>query len=166
MHAAHERIIYEKLKKDFDLEQMPTQQLLVPLNLSLSEREADLVENAADFFQSLGFEVARLGKENISVRTIPQALATGPVEQLIRDVITDYSKLENSAKVKERIYKLLSTLACHTAVRAKHRLSIQEMNALLRDMEKTEHSGQCNHGRPTCLKLSLAELDKLFLRGR
>lgn len=166
MHAAHERIIYEKLKKDFDLAQMPTQQLLMPMTLALSEREADLVENAADFFQALGFEVARLGQENISVRTVPQALSNGPIEQLIRDIITDYSKLENSEKVKEHIYKLLSTLACHTAVRAKHRLNIAEMNALLRDMEKTEHSGQCNHGRPTCLKLSLAELDKLFLRGR
>ena len=114
----------------------------------------------------LGFSVERIGKETIAVREVPQLLADGPIEQLIRDIITDLLEHGVSTRAQENIHRLLGTLACHTAVRARHQLTVPEMNALLRDMEKTDHSGQCNHGRPTCVKLSLSELDKLFLRGQ
>ena len=113
----------------------------------------------------MGFAVERIGKETIAVREVPQLLADGPIEQLIRDIITDILDMAK-VRARKKINRLLGTLACHGAVRANRRLSIPEMNALLRDMEKTDHSGQCNHGRPTCVKLSLDDLDKLFLRGR
>lgn len=166
MHAAHERIMYEKMKMEFAAQQLAIQILLVPLTLVLSEREAELVDEQADFFQQLGFAVARMAKETIVIRSVPQVLAQGPIEQLVRDIIADLLMHGDSTRAQEHIHKLLSTLACHSAVRAKRRLTIPEMNALLRSMEKTDHSGQCNHGRPTCVQLSLDDLDKLFMRGR
>lgn len=166
MHAAHERVLYEKMKKAFAEKNMPVQMMLVPLTLSLSEREADCVQNFPEFFNELGFTVERMGKETIIVRAVPQWLKEGSIDQLVRDVITDLLEQGKSTRTQESIHKLLSTLACHTAVRAHHSLTIPEMNALLRAMETTDHSGQCNHGRPTTLQLSLQELDKLFLRGR
>jgi DNA mismatch repair protein MutL len=166
MHAAHERIIYEKMKTAYAQQQIPIQLLLVPLTIKLSEREADCAEQAAEFFAQLGFQVARMSKETLIVRAVPLWFADAPVEQLIRDIITDLLTNGSSSRAQEQVHHLLGTLACHSAVRAKRRLTIAEINALLRDMEKTEHSGQCNHGRPTCVNFSLAELDKLFLRGR
>lgn len=166
MHAAHERILYEKMKKEFAQEKMVMQTLLVPLTLKLSERETDLVEEQPDLFTKLSFSVERIAKDTVIVRAVPQLLANGPIDQFIRDIITDLLTQETTSITHETIFRLFSTMACHHAVRAKHRLSIPEMNALLRDMEKTEHSGQCNHGRPTITKLSLQDLDKLFLRGR
>ncbi|HEX4045132.1 MAG TPA: DNA mismatch repair endonuclease MutL, partial [Gammaproteobacteria bacterium] len=166
MHAAHERIVYEKMKTAYAAQHIPIQTLLVPMTISLSEREADCAEQAIPFFTQLGFQVERIGKAILAVRGLPQWLAQGPVEQLIRDVISDLLEQGHSTRAQEQIDKLLGTLACHNAVRAKRRLNLTEMNALLRDMEKTEHSGQCNHGRPTYVQLSVEELDKLFLRGR
>jgi len=166
MHAAHERVLYEKMKTSWQSEQMAVQKLLVPLTISLSEREADAVEQSPEIFQQLGFAVARISKETIAIREVPQLLADGPMDQLLRDVIADLLEQGGSSRVQERINHLLGTLACHTAVRANHQLGIPEMNALLRQMEKTEHAGQCNHGRPTCVELTLEELDKLFMRGR
>ena len=166
MHAAHERVLYEKLKTAYANQTMPVQTLLLPLSISLSEREADLVEQHPALFLQLQFKVERIAPTAIMVREVPRLLADGPYEQLLRDVIADVVVLGESTRVHENINRLLGTLACHTAVRAHHHLTIPEMNALLRDMEKTEHSGQCNHGRPTCVTLSLADLDKLFLRGR
>jgi DNA mismatch repair protein MutL len=166
MHAAHERVVYEKMKTALANQHMPVQTLLVPYTIAISEREADCVEKLTEVFQLLGFTVARIGKEAIAVRDVPQLLADGPIEQLIRDIIADYFEHGESSRAEESMHRLLSTLACHSAVRAKRRLTVPEMNALLREMEKTDHSGQCNHGRPTCVKLSLADLDKLFLRGR
>jgi DNA mismatch repair protein MutL len=138
----------------------------VPLTIAFSEREAECIEQSPDVFQQLGFKVERISKETIAVREVPQLLASGPLEQLIRDVTADLLEHDESSRVQEHINHLLGTLACHTSVRANHQLSIPEMNALLRQMEKTDHAGQCNHGRPTCVELTLQELDKLFLRGR
>lgn len=166
MHAAHERVLYEKMKAAFSQQKMPVQALLVPLTIALSEREADQVEQHALFFQSLGFAVDRIAKESIIIREVPQWLADGPLEQLIRDIVADLLEHGESSRAQDNINRLLGTLACHASVRAKRRLTLPEMNALLREMEKTDHSGQCNHGRPTTMQLSLSELDKLFMRGK
>jgi DNA mismatch repair protein MutL len=166
MHAAHERVLYEKMKTSWQANQMAVQTLLVPLTIAFSEREAECIEQSPAVFEQLGFKVERISKETIAVREVPQLLASGPLEQLIRDVTADLLEHDESSRVQEHINHLLGTLACHTAVRANHQLSIPEMNALLRQMEKTDHAGQCNHGRPTCVELTLQELDKLFLRGR
>lgn len=166
MHAAHERVLYEKMKTAWRTKSMATQRLLVPITIALSEREANQAEQATEFFHSLGFVVERVGRETIAVREVAHMLAHGPVEQLVRDIIADLLAHDNSVRMEEHINHLLGTLACHTAVRANHALTIPEMNALLRQMEKTDHAGQCNHGRPTCVELSLQELDKLFMRGK
>ena len=166
MHAAHERIVYEKMKTAFANQQIAVQTLLVPLTVTVSEREADCAEQALTFFQELGFKVERMGKETLAIREVPQPLSDGPIEQLLRDILADLLTHDASTRAQENINKLLGTLACHNAVRAHRRLTIPEMNALLRNMENTDHSGQCNHGRPTTVQLSLEELDKLFLRGR
>ncbi len=166
MHAAHERIVYEKMKTAFAQQKMPVQLLLVPITMTLSQREIEKVEAEQLFFQQLGFKVERMANETIVVREVPQILAEGPIEQLVRDMVADLMVHDHSSRAQKEIHHLLGTLACRAAVRAQHRLTLPEMNALLRDMEKTDHSGQCNHGRPTCVQLSLDELDKLFLRGR
>lgn len=166
MHAAHERIVYEKMKAAMAQRNVIVQTLLVPLTMAMSEREIDCIEAQPDIFQQLGFTVARLAKETLAIRAVPQLLAHGPIEQLIRDIAADLLEHGKSTRVQERINHILATLACHSSVRARRKLTIPEMNALLRDMEKTDHSGQCNHGRPTCVKLSMDELDKLFMRGR
>jgi DNA mismatch repair protein MutL len=166
MHAAHERITYEKMKTDFDNEGLISQPLLVPESLSVSQREADAVEQNPEVFSRLGFTVERAAMENIVVREIPALLRGTQVEALLRDVISDILEHGTSARIREQINEILSTMACHGSVRANRKLTIPEMDALLRDMEATERSGQCNHGRPTYFQLSLDELDKLFLRGR
>ena len=166
MHAAHERITYEQMKIDFDKEGLISQPLLVPESLSVSQREADAVEQNPEVFKRLGFLVERAAAENIVVREIPALLRGTQVESLLRDVISDVLEHGTSERIRHQINETLSTMACHGSVRANRKLSIPEMNALLRDMEATERSGQCNHGRPTYFQLSLDELDKLFLRGR
>ena len=166
MHAAHERITYEKMKTDFDNEGLISQPLLVPESLSVSQREADAVEQNPEVFSRLGFTVERAAMENIVVREIPALLRGTQVEALLRDVISDILEHGTSARIREQINEILSTMACYGSVRANRKLTIPEMDALLRDMEATERSGQCNHGRPTYFQLSLGELDKLFLRGR
>ncbi|MBX3708191.1 MAG: DNA mismatch repair endonuclease MutL [Gammaproteobacteria bacterium] len=166
MHAAHERIVYEKMKAAMSQQQISAQTLLVPITIALSEREADAGEQAAELFQQFGFNIQRISKETIAIREVPQLLAHGPIEQLVRDIITDLLEHGGSSRAQESINRLLGTLACHSSVRAHRKLTVPEMNALLREMEKTDHSGQCNHGRPTCVKLSMDDLDKLFMRGR
>lgn len=166
MHAAHERITYEQMKTDFDKEGLISQPLLVPESLSVSQREADAVEQNTDVFVRLGFSVERAAVESIVVREIPALLRGTQVEALLRDVISDVLEHGTSERIRHKINEILSTMACHGSVRANRKLTIPEMNALLRDMEATERSGQCNHGRPTYFQLSLDELDKLFLRGR
>ena len=166
MHAAHERIGYEKLKTAHDGAGLRTQALLVPASIAVSEREADVAEREADTLAQLGFEVQRSGPQSLLLRSVPALLAHGDVEALLRDVLTDLREHGTTRRVAETRDELLSTMACHGAVRANRRLTVHEMNALLREMEATERSGQCNHGRPTWTRFGLAEMDRWFLRGR
>lgn len=166
MHAAHERITYERLKAARDGEGIRSQPLLVPLALAVSEREADLAEQHADTLAGYGFELRRAGPQSLSVRSVPTLLADLDPRALVLGVLSDLREHGQTRRLEEARNELLSTLACHTSVRANRRLGLAEMNALLRDMEATERSGQCNHGRPTWVQLSKTELDRLFLRGR
>ncbi len=166
MHAAHERITYERLKTAIDNEGIRSQPLLVPLAVAVSTREVDVARNHSDMFARLGLRVDIAGEESLLVREVPVLLRDSNIEQLLRDVLSDLIEYGQSRRIETHRDELLSTMACHGSVRANRRLSITEMNALLRDMEQTERSGQCNHGRPTWTQLSLDELDKLFLRGR
>jgi DNA mismatch repair protein MutL len=166
MHAAHERITYEKLKAAREGEGIRSQLLLVPLSLALSEREAAVVEEQGERFAALGFDIVRSGPQSVAVRRIPVALDGADVAQLVRDVIADLAVHGQSRRIEESTNELLGTMACHGSVRANRRLTLPEMNALLREMEATERSGQCNHGRPTWIQLAIPELDRLFLRGR
>lgn len=166
MHAAHERITYEQLKTSLKTNTLSAQVLLVPINVSVSEREAEIAEQQTDFFNQLSFEISRTGPQTLLVRQVPTLLADTNLATLVRDVLADLLRFGLSSRLQENLQKILATLACHTSVRANHPLTISEMNALLRDMENTERSNQCNHGRPTWTQLSLSELDTLFLRGR
>ncbi|WP_307944007.1 DNA mismatch repair endonuclease MutL [Pseudomonas mosselii] len=166
MHAAHERIMYERLKVAMASEGLSGQPLLVPESLALSQREADCAEEHAQWFQRLGFELQRLGPETLAIRQIPALLKQAEANRLVQDVLADLMEYGTSDRIQAHLNELLGTMACHGAVRANRRLAIPEMNALLRDMENTERSGQCNHGRPTWTQMGLDDLDKLFLRGR
>jgi DNA mismatch repair protein MutL len=166
MHAAHERITYEGLKAAQQGEGIRSQPLLVPVSLDVSRREADVCEQQQDWFAALGFEVDRMGPERVVVRQVPALLGDADIAALVRDVLSDLLEHGSSQRIQDFMNELLSTMACHGSVRANRRLSMDEMNALLRQMEITERSGQCNHGRPTWVQISLAELDKLFLRGQ
>jgi DNA mismatch repair protein MutL len=166
MHAAHERITYERLKQSWTADGVVSQPLLVPITIAVSEKEAQHVQEHAQLFEKLGFEVDRVAEQSIKLRRIPLLLADADVETLLRDVIADMIAHGMSSRVEQETNEVLSTMACHGSVRANRKLTIDEMNALLRDMEITERSGQCNHGRPTWMQLSMAELDKLFMRGR
>jgi DNA mismatch repair protein MutL len=166
MHAAHERITYERLKTAHEGGGIQSQPLLVPILLSVSSKEAQLVEDSADVFRQLGFELDRVADESIKLRQIPVILSNSDVETLLRDLLSDLLINGASSRIQQAMNEILSTMACHGSVRANRKLSIEEMNVLLRDMEITERSGQCNHGRPTWIQLSIAELDKLFMRGR
>ncbi len=166
MHAAHERIGYEKLKTAHDSVGLRMQPLLVPQAIAVSEREADTAEREAETLAALGFEITRSGPQSLTLRGVPGLLADGEVEALFRDVIADLVEHGASRRVAAARDELLSTMACHGAVRANRRLSMPEMNALLREMEATERSGQCNHGRPTWATFTLSDIDRWFLRGR
>ena len=166
MHAAHERIVYEKMKVSWAQQGIKAQPLLVPIAMAVSSREADQVEAQQQLFAELGFVIDRAGTENLVVRQVPSLLQHANVEQLVRDVLADVVTYGSSDRIRAAHNELLGTMACHGAVRANRRLNHVEMNALLRDMEITERSGQCNHGRPTWTQLSLSELDKLFMRGQ
>ncbi|MCW6027372.1 DNA mismatch repair endonuclease MutL [Stenotrophomonas sp. SRS1] len=166
MHAAHERIGYERLKTAHDGMGLHAQPLLVPITLAVGERDADTAEREAETLTSLGFEITRAGPGSLHVRSIPALLANAEPEALLRDVLTDLREHGQSRRIASARDELLSTMACHGAVRANRRLTVPEMNGLLRDMEITERSGQCNHGRPTWARFSLAEIDRWFLRGR
>ena len=166
MHAAHERITYERLKTAREGEGIKSQPLLVPITIAVSSKEAQMVEDQAEVFNELGFEIDRVAEESIKLRQLPIVLSNSDVETLLRDVLSDLLTHGSSTRIQQAINEILSTMACHGSIRANRKLTIEEMNALLRDMEITERSGQCNHGRPTWIQLSIAELDKLFMRGR
>ena len=165
-HAAHERITYEALKSAHDQQRLASRPVLLPVTLTVSEAEAELADTRRDSFELFGFEIDRLGPETLAVRAVPALLADAAADALVRDVLSDLQELGSSERILARRDELLGTMACHGSVRANRKLSIPEMNALLRDMERTERSGQCNHGRPTWTALSMTELDRLFLRGR
>ncbi len=166
MHAAHERITYERLKNSFESDEIASQPLLVPIRVGLTEAEADLFEQTTELFSELGFEIDRTGHESVLVRQVPAMLRQAVVPQLIVDVLADFREHGASDRIRTAINDVLTTMACHSSVRAHHKLTVPEMNSLLRDMERTERSGQCGHGRPTWVEMSMAELDRLFLRGR
>jgi DNA mismatch repair protein MutL len=166
MHAAHERISYERLKTAQDGEGIRIQPLLVPLAMAVSEREANCADERAATLATLGFEVSRAGPQALVLRGMPALLDGIDPRQLLLDVLSDLIEHGASNRIEQARNDLLSTMACHASVRANRRLTLPEMNALLRDMEATERSGQCNHGRPTWVQLTRAELDRLFLRGR
>jgi len=166
MHAAHERITYERMKLAWAEDRIRAQPLLVPETLSCSTREVAALEHHHADLARLGFELDAAGPESVLVRAVPALLAGADKAGLVRDVLSDLVELGQSRRVAQAIDELLSTAACHGSVRANRSLTIEEMNALLRDMERTERSDQCNHGRPTWVQLDMAQLDKLFLRGR
>ncbi len=166
MHAAHERITYERLKRLRSDKGIKTQPLLVPQTVAVSAREVAVAMDMADNLRALGLLVEPAGEEQLVVRELPIALIDTPVEALVRGVLADMQAYGSSDRVRAHEDELLSTMACHGSVRANRRLTLPEMNALLRDMEITERSGQCNHGRPTWVQLGMSDLDRLFLRGR
>ena len=166
MHAAHERIVYEKLKIAFASGGIQRQMLLMPLSITVSEKEAEYANNHIEEFAQLGLVIEQSGPESLFVREVPAMLCEGNMEELVRDMLSDIIAHGETARIIDHMHECLSSMACHGAVRANHALTLPEMNAILRDMEITERSGQCNHGRPTWTQLSIAELDKLFLRGQ
>ncbi|MDX1508785.1 MAG: DNA mismatch repair protein MutL, partial [Woeseiaceae bacterium] len=166
MHAAHERIVYEKLKQGFEDQAIVRQPLLVPVAVSVSESEASLIEDADDVLAAIGLAVDRTGPTTLLIREVPTLLRDADAESLLRDVLSDISEAGQSNRVADACHDYLATMACHNSVRANRNLSIQEMNALLREMETTERADQCNHGRPTWTAISMADLDRLFLRGQ
>ncbi len=166
MHAAHERITYERLKSNLDSDGVRSQPLLLPVRVAVSRREADLAQEQREFLSGLGLEVDRLGDESLVIRSLPALLRGTDPERLLRDLLSDLVELGSSDRIRRELDQVLATMACHGSVRANRRLGLEEMNALLRSMERTERADQCNHGRPTWVRLSMAELDRLFLRGR
>ncbi len=165
-HAAHERVTYERLKQQFQDSVVVTQPLLLPVTVKVSEKEAEISEQNNELFGSLGFELSRTGPESIAIRSVPSILAKTDVGGLVKDVLADIIEYGDSTRIQEKANEILASMACHGSVRAQRRLTVEEMNALLRDMEKTERSGQCNHGRPTWVELSIKDLDKFFMRGQ
>ncbi|WP_347279399.1 DNA mismatch repair endonuclease MutL [Plasticicumulans sp.] len=166
MHAAHERVTYERLKRAHAAEGLRTQPLLVPFGFAVGAREAAAIEAHAEVLAGLGLGIVLAGPDRALLRELPALLADGDIEALVRGVLADLAEHGSSSRVGERHNELLATMACHGSVRARRRLTLAEMNALLRAMEATERSDQCNHGRPTWVQLGLGELDRLFLRGR
>ncbi len=166
MHAAHERVTYERLKSALDNQGMACQQLLTPIAINTTEEEAELVDERRQNLIAMGLDLDRIGPAAIQVRAVPALLSKGPIEPMVTDVLSEMVRLDSSSEVANRRDDLLASMACHGAVRANRALSLAEMNALLRDMERTENAEQCNHGRPTYRVQTLADLDNQFLRGR
>jgi DNA mismatch repair protein MutL len=166
MHAAHERITYERLKGALATERLKAQPLLVPVTFEISAREAELVDQHAEGLRRVGLELGLRGPRQIVVHAVPLLLEGSDVEPLVRDVLSDLTDGEAAAHIDHTINEMLATMACHAAVRASRRLTVEEMNALLREMERTERSEACNHGRPTWTHVTLEDLDRLFLRGQ
>jgi len=166
MHAAHERIVYERLKTSLDAEQIATQQLLIPVSFYAEPLDVATVEAEQDALRTLGFDIAPLSPTRLVVRAMPALLKQAEAETVAHKVLRELREFGASRALTERRNELLATLACHGAVRANRILSITEMNALLREMEQTERADQCNHGRPTWFQLSMSELDKMFMRGK
>ncbi|NNC63371.1 MAG: DNA mismatch repair endonuclease MutL [Gammaproteobacteria bacterium] len=166
MHAAHERVTYERLKASLEETKVAAQPLLVPLTLKVASAEADLIEAWRDELAKVGLEAVRRGPDEIQISAVPRLLENTDVEALLRDVLSDLAENKGTHRVEAVVNELLATMACHGALRAHRRMTLDEMNALLREMETTERSDQCNHGRPTWTRITIADLDRLFLRGQ
>jgi len=166
MHAAHERVTYEAMKKAYAEHAMIAQPLLVPVSIAVLSKEADRLEEYAELLQKLGVVISRMGPETIVVKQVPHWLRNADIAALLKDVIADLMVYDDTKRLEETIHSIMGNMACKSAIKANHTLTIPEMDALLRSMEQTERSGQCNHGRPTWVQLTMDELDKLFLRGR
>ena len=166
MHAAHERIVYEKLKTELDLNELASQPLLTPISAALGERDIELIGENPAFFARLGFDLAPLSTREIAIRAVPALLPSLDAPAMLRELLDDLAEHGASRALTEQRDEILGTMACHGAVRANRMLTIPEMDALLRQMEETERSGQCNHGRPTWYQFAIGDLDKLFMRGR
>jgi len=166
MHAAHERVTYEKLKQQVENADIPRQRLLVPQNMDVTAAEADLVEELAEEFAAVGLVIERSGLQSISLREVPALLTNKDLQTMVRDFLAELLTYGSSDRLQRGQYDLLASIACHGSVRANRNLTLSEMNALLREMECTENAGLCNHGRPTYFVRSLDELDQLFYRGQ
>jgi DNA mismatch repair protein MutL len=166
MHAAHERIVYERLKTQLDGQGVRSQPLLIPATFAATPQEVATAEACGVTLQALGLEITPFSPKTLAVRAVPASLAQGDAVELARGVLAELAQHDASTVVERARNELLATMACHGAVRANRRLTLEEMNALLRQMEETERSDQCNHGRPTWRQLTVRELDALFLRGR
>ena len=166
MHAAHERLLYEQLKQQLDNQAIASQTVLMPATVELDARERETLDDNDEVIHRLGFECSRLSEREVVVRALPHLLRGADAAELLRDVLAQIAEFGAARVLDERRNEILATMACHAAVRANRTLTLAEMNALLRDMESTERSGQCNHGRPTWRQISVADLDQLFMRGR
>jgi len=166
MHAAHERITYERFKTGLAEDGIRSQNLLVPVTVHVSEREADMIDEHSDSLESLGISCNRSGPQTVVVRKVPTLLQQADMTRLLQDVLSELVSDGKSLKIESEMDEVLSSMACHGSVRANRQLNVAEMNALLRDMERTERAAQCNHGRPTWVQLDMQSLDRLFLRGR
>lgn len=166
MHAAHERVVYERLKKQWQEQRLISQPLLVPMVLALESSQVEVWQAFSKWFDKLGFEIEQMGPEQLKVTALPALLSKSDVAGLVNDMLADLAVAGQTQQVEEHINAMLSTMACHGSVRANRQLTIEEMNALLREMERTERSDQCNHGRPTWVQLSMEQLDALFMRGK
>jgi DNA mismatch repair protein MutL len=166
MHAAHERIVYEGLKDALERATLPSQPLLVPIPMTATAEELEQAERGRGELESLGFDAAASGPRELVIRAVPALLADLDAQGLLRSVLGEMREFGASRVLMERRNELLSSMACHAAVRANRSLTIPEMNALLRQMEQTERAGSCNHGRPTWVQFAMSDLDRLFMRGR
>jgi DNA mismatch repair protein MutL len=166
MHAAHERIVYERLKTAFNAQGIPSQPLLVPVTFPAEALDIATAEEAHEALHQLGLDLAPISPTVLAVRAMPALLKQSQAEAAAREVLHELREFGVSRALTERRNELLATLACHSAVRANRQLTLAEMNGLLRDMEQTERADQCNHGRPTWFQLTLAELDAMFMRGK
>jgi DNA mismatch repair protein MutL len=169
MHAAHERIVYERLKNQLnttEASRIASQPLLIPATFAATPNEVATAEACAEVLDQLGLEISPLSAKTLAVRAVPTSLAQGDAVELARSVLAELAQHDASTVVQRAQNEILATMACHGAVRANRRLTLDEMNALLRQMEETERSDQCNHGRPTWRQMTMRDLDALFLRGR